>query len=132
VSSELAMTILFRNAPEGQEIDDNFGQGPYEATAEDYEAFRNMSGSSAKDATIDSVLDGMSAFDLEESIAEDEEIEKEFGDFDEELDDACKRDLPFQELKRDYEGGRTLRVTIGRCSDDQREVHYYREHAEQT
>jgi hypothetical protein len=131
VSSELVMTVLFRDAPERQELDDDFGHEPYEATAEDYEAFGNMTGSAAKDATIDRVLDAMSAFDLEESLAEDEEIEKEFSDFGEELDEACKRDLPFQELNRGYEGGRALRVTVERCPDDQREVHYYRDHAEQ-
>jgi len=104
-----------------------WGQERY--TAEEYEALRSMPCAPTRNSEIEQIFDALDE-SLDEDSREMAEVEAEFSDFDDEIDEAVKRDLQFQEIKRDYGAGLTRRVTVEWVSGEVfRTLAFYRDQA---
>ena len=83
----------------------------------------------ARNPEIEQIFDALDE-SLDEDSREMAEVEAEFSDFDDEIDEAVKRDLQFQEIKRDYGAGLTRRVTVEWVSGEVfRTLAFYRDQA---
>jgi hypothetical protein len=128
LSSERVFRLDYRITDEHSPYDE-LGQERYEPTAEDYEAVRSMIGAPAQDPEFEQIFQAINE-SMDENLTNIAEVEAEFSDFDDEIDEAFERNLPFQEIKRDYGAGLTRRVTVEWVSGEVfRTLSFYRDQA---